>query len=106
MVHSFAAQISKKEVRINWVSCFLKRHQERITRKWTTRMDRVHHRADSESSYSQYFIVLKHKLEIYNILQENVYNMDEKGFMLGTRNRSLRIFNKASWKAGRIRKTL
>jgi hypothetical protein len=59
-------------------------------------MDRVRRRADSESSYSQYFTVLKHKLEKYNILPENVYNMDEKGFMLSTLNRSLRIFNKAS----------
>jgi hypothetical protein len=106
MVHSFAAQISKKEVGINWVSRFLKRHQDRIIPKWTTGMDCVHHKADPEGSYSQYFTVLKHKLEKYNILPENVYNMDEKGFMLSTLKRSLRIFSKASWKAGRIREAL
>jgi hypothetical protein len=106
MVHSFAAQISKKEVGINWVSRFLKRHQDRIIPKWTTGMDRVRHKADSEGSYSQYFTALKHKLEKYNILPENVYNMDEKGFMLGTLKRSFRIFSKASWKAGRIREAL
>jgi hypothetical protein len=69
-------------------------------------MNRVRHKADSEGFYSQYFTVLKHKLEKYNILPENVYNMDEKGFMLGTLKRSLRIFSKASWKAGRIREAL
>jgi hypothetical protein len=32
-----------------------------------------------------------------------MYNMDEKGFMLGTLKRSLRIFSKASWKAGKVK---
>jgi hypothetical protein len=35
-----------------------------------------------------------------------MYNMDEKGFMLGTLKRSLRIFSKASWKAGKVKEPL
>jgi hypothetical protein len=96
MVASFASQICKKEVGVNWVSCFLKRHQNKLSPKWTTRMDCVRHKADTEGSYSDYFTVLNHKLDKHKILSENMYNMDKKGFMLGTLKRSLCIFRKAS----------
>jgi hypothetical protein len=106
MVASFASQISKKEVGVNWVGRFLSRNQDRITPKWTTAIDRNRHKADSESSYSDYFTVLENKLEKYEILPKNVYNMDEKGFLLGHLKRSLRIFNKASWKSGKVKAPL
>jgi hypothetical protein len=34
------------------------------------------------------------KTQEYNILPGNTYNMDEKGFMIGTTGRSKRIFSK------------
>jgi hypothetical protein len=40
-------------------------------------------------------------MDKHKILSENMYNMDEKGFMLGSLKRSLRIFSKASWKLGK-----
>jgi hypothetical protein len=106
MVASFASQICKKEVGVNWVSCFLKHYQDKLSSKWTTGMNRVQHKADTEDSYSDYFTVLNHKLDKHRILSENMYNMDEKGFMLGTLKRSLRIFSKASWKAGKVKEAL
>jgi hypothetical protein len=106
MVASFASQISKKEVGVNWVSRFLKRHQDKLSPKWTTGMDCVRHKADTEGSYSDYFTVLNHKLDKHKILSENMYNMDEKAFMLGTLKRSLRIFSKASWKARKVKEAL
>jgi hypothetical protein len=69
-------------------------------------MDRVRHKADTEGSYSDYFTVLNHKLDKHKILSENMYSMDEKGFMLGTLKRSLRISSKASWKAGKVKEAL
>jgi hypothetical protein len=50
MVASFASQICKKEVGVNWVSRFLKRHQDKLSPKWTTGMDRVRYKADTEGS--------------------------------------------------------
>jgi hypothetical protein len=69
-------------------------------------MDRVSHKTDTEGFYSDYFTVLNLKLDKHQILSENMYNMDEKGFMLGTLKRSLRIFSKASWKAGKVKEAL
>jgi hypothetical protein len=96
IVASFASQICKKEVGMNWVSRFLKRHQNKLSPKWTTGIDQVQHKADTEGSYSDYFTILNHKLDKYKILPKSMYNMDEKGFMLGISKRSLRIFSKAS----------
>jgi hypothetical protein len=33
----------------------------------------------------------------YEVLPENMYNMDEKGFMIGVTGRSKRIFSKTAW---------
>jgi hypothetical protein len=63
MVASFASQICKKEVRVNWVLRFLKCHQNKLSPKWATRMDHVRHKADTEGFYSGYFTVLNHKLD-------------------------------------------
>jgi hypothetical protein len=41
MVASFASQICKKEVGVNWVSRFLKCHQDKLSPKWTIEMDHV-----------------------------------------------------------------
>jgi hypothetical protein len=33
----------------------------------------------------------------YKVLPENLYNMDEKGSMIGVTGRSKRIFSRATW---------
>jgi hypothetical protein len=48
---------------VNWVSHFLKRHQDKVLSIWTTGMDHVWLKADTEGFYSNYFIVLSHKLD-------------------------------------------
>jgi hypothetical protein len=106
MVASFASQICKKEVEMNWVSRFLKHHQDKLLLKWTTEMDCVQHKADTEGSYSDYFTLLNHKFDKYKVLPKNMYNMNEKGFMLGILKGSLCIFSKASWKAEKVKEAL
>jgi hypothetical protein len=44
-----------------------------------------------------YFDLIHGKTEKYEILPENTYNMDEKGFMIGVTGRSKRIFSRATW---------
>jgi hypothetical protein len=57
-------------------------------------MDSVRHNADSESKYNLYFDLLYQKMEEYQVEPQNIYNMDEKGFLIGITGRSKRIFNK------------
>jgi hypothetical protein len=42
----------------------------------------------------------------YNVDAENIYNMDEKGFLIGTTARSKRVFSKAIWQRGQVRAAL
>jgi hypothetical protein len=44
-----------------------------------------------------YFDLLHQKMRQYEIEPENTYNMDEKGFLIGTTSRSKRVFSRAIW---------
>jgi hypothetical protein len=59
-------------------------------------MDYGRHQADSEVKYKLYFNLLYRKIEEYEVLPENTYNMDEKGFMIRVTRRSKRIFSRAT----------
>ncbi|KAH5705386.1 hypothetical protein HBI18_254730 [Parastagonospora nodorum] len=44
-------------------------------------------------------------MEQYNVLPQNSYNMDEKGFMIGSIGRSKRVFSKATLEKKRVQAT-
>jgi hypothetical protein len=54
----------------------------------------VCHQADSGEKYKQYFDLLHQKIAEYKVLPENMYNMDEKGFMMGVISRMKRCFDR------------
>ena len=60
-------------------------------------MDRVRQQADSGDTYRQFFQLLSGKIEEYDIEPSHMYNMDEKGFIIGIIGRNKRIFTKAMW---------
>src|SRR5688572_14931604 len=60
-------------------------------------MDRNRHQADTEHSYRQYFELLHTKIHQYNVEPRNIYNMDEKGFLIGVTSRTKRVFSKQLW---------
>jgi hypothetical protein len=43
------------------------------------------------------------KISQYDIKPHNIYNMDEKGFMLGVLIRSKRVFSRRLYKKGKIK---
>jgi hypothetical protein len=61
-------------------------------------METVRHEADSGDKYSLYFQLLHLKIEEHEVLPENTYNMDEKGFMIGVVGRSKRVFDKVLYR--------
>jgi hypothetical protein len=44
---------------------------------------------------SQYFTIMRQKMEQYNIQPQNYYNIDEKGFLIGYLQKVRKIFPKA-----------
>lgn len=69
-------------------------------------MDRQRHKADSVGKYELYFQILKEKINRFKIQTRLMYNMDEKGFMIGVLGRSKRIFDKDAWRAKRVRSAI
>jgi hypothetical protein len=57
-------------------------------------MDRKRHQAGSGAKYSFYFKLLHDKMKEYNVEPTHIFNMDEKGFLLGVTGRSKRVFDK------------
>lgn len=103
MVKNFASKLARKDVSYSWVTRFYARQQKDLTSRWSSAMDAVRHKADNSERYSRYFDYLYAKMKEYNVLPEQVYNMDEKGFAIGQLNKSKRVFSKRHYESGRSR---
>jgi hypothetical protein len=69
-------------------------------------MDSNRHKADLYKKYKLYFNLLHSKMQEYQVEAENVNNIDEKGFMIGTIGRSNRVFSKQSWDTKSVRQAI
>jgi hypothetical protein len=54
-------------------------------------MDYTCHQADSEARYKLYFDLVHSKMEEYDVLPGNTYNMDEKDSMIGQTERNKKV---------------
>jgi hypothetical protein len=95
MIRNFASSLAGREVSESWVTCFINRNPTYLISRWQTGMDCERHKADSEVKYSLYFKFLHDKMKEYNIDARQIYNMDEKGFMIRVTGRSKRVLDKA-----------
>ena len=102
IVASWAAVICSLVPRKNWTAGFTARHKDSLACKYLNTIDLERHKADSESSYRQYFTVLKQKIDQYNIQPYNCYNMDEKGFLIRQLYKVKRIFLRALMKQQKL----
>jgi hypothetical protein len=110
LVRNWASEIAEKPIGESWVGGFLHRHQDELIAKWTKGMDRDRHQADSwhkhKHKHKRYFDFWHAKMEQYLIEPRHMYNMDEKGLMLGITNRSKRVFTRRMWEKGELRSVL
>ncbi len=87
----------------NWADRFLKRHKDLLISKWTTGIDSKRYKADSYTKYSSYFSLLESNFEKFSVEPRHIYNMDEKGFLLGIGGRSKRVFSRRMYEQGKLR---
>jgi hypothetical protein len=106
LVAQKASLLAGEEVGNGWVYRFLHRHQDDLVYKKATPMERLRAQADSWWKYNDYFTYTKSKVEEYQVLPENTYNMDETGVALGMMHPSKRIFSRSEWERGRVRATI
>ena len=106
MIRNFATPLAGKEPSDTWVSDLLRRHTDRLLTAWTTPMEAGRHQADSYEKYRCYFDLVHSKMAQYELLPENTYNMDEKGFAIGVTGRSKRIFDKVLYGKKQFKQSL
>jgi uncharacterized protein YoaH (UPF0181 family) len=94
MVRNFAEEIAGKRPGNSWSQRFCTRHTDVLSRGYLNTIDAQRKGADMRASYEYYFTLLKQKIAQYDVVAANTYNMDEKGFSLGTIGKHHRIFNK------------
>jgi hypothetical protein len=75
------------EIGTTWLRGFFDRHPE-ISAKYAVKLDLVRALAGQPGPIRRYFELLGKLLKKYGFKKENMYNMDEKGFMLGMGNRA------------------
>ncbi|KAL5585824.1 hypothetical protein FOVSG1_013516 [Fusarium oxysporum f. sp. vasinfectum] len=102
MIRNFAQDIAKIEVGKNWPYSFVQRHRNEIDCTWFDGFDIARKRADNASRYRAYFDLIREKIDKYDILPQNTYNMDEKGFLLGVINRTKRVFDVNAKRQGKL----
>ncbi|KJZ70519.1 hypothetical protein HIM_10105 [Hirsutella minnesotensis 3608] len=102
MIKSFAQDIAKIEVGKDWPYSFVRRNSDELGCTWFVGFDIARKRADIASRYRAYYELIREKIEKYNILPCNTYNVDEKGFLLGIINRTKRVFSVRAKKQGKL----
>lgn len=77
-----AGAISGQQIGESWPKRFLKRHPD-LKMKKTTGLEKARANALNQFAVNKFFDMLTDVIKEYNILPENLYNMDEKGVQLG-----------------------
>jgi hypothetical protein len=102
IVANVAHQLCGKTPSKNWVTRFVARHKDQLDARYLNTLDLARHKADSKASYEYYFDILSARIKKYDILPENMYNMDEKGFLIGRLQKTQRVFTKDLYKQGKL----
>lgn len=105
-IRPFVKALSGKGPGQGWLRRFLRRHHTEIHYTRTEALDPKRARAFNRPVVNHYFETLKNVREKFNIPDENVYNMDEKGCQLGGGRKGRRrkyLFGRSSKARYRIR---
>jgi hypothetical protein len=65
-------------------------------------MDRNRVKADNKDNYCHYFEFLHARIQQYNVEPRHIYDMDEKGFLIGITSRQKRVFSRKLWEQKRL----
>ena len=103
MVRNLAARIVGKQPGNHWTGRWLADYKNELKSGYLPLINIARKKANSALYYSLYFKLLSRKIAKYNIQPENIYNMDEKGFLIGFLIKLRRIFSKKAFNKGKIK---
>jgi hypothetical protein len=96
MVHTFVHDISGRYPGKSWMGRFLSRWKNDLESRYLRPFDVARQKADNYDEYKAYFDLIEQKIEQYSVQPANIYNMDEKGFLIGFLSKAKRVFTKAA----------
>jgi len=102
MVNHFAFDIVQQQPGVNWCRRFCERWSAQLDSRYLKPLDAARKKVDSISEYKAYFELVRRKIEQYEVLPANTYNMDEKGFLVGFLTKAKRIFSKQAFESKRL----
>ncbi|KAJ6256465.1 hypothetical protein Dda_8327 [Drechslerella dactyloides] len=82
LLRSMASQLGGCKIRKNWVTRFLKRHPE-LTTVRSRMLEDKRGKANDIKAIIEWFTLFNCLVRKHKILPQNIWNMDEKGFMIG-----------------------
>jgi hypothetical protein len=102
MLRNFAYDIAQKEPGKNWSHRFCQRWSDTLQSRYLKPIDNSRKKAESFEAFEYWFSLIASKIEQYGIEAQNIYNMDEKGFLIGSLTKAKRIFTKQWFENQRI----
>jgi hypothetical protein len=119
ILKNIAESIAKTSLGPNWVARFCKRHHTRLASIYLRTIDHKRKLADNSQHFEHFFSLvcvplvhvhctnsipsqLQEKLQKYDIQAQNIYNVDEKGFLLGFSRTKKRVVSIEGLKRKRI----
>ena len=102
-VRVFASNICGKLPGKKWATKFVERHKDSITSQYLVGFDITRKRADNYWLINKYFELVEDKMNKYKYPPHNIYNMDEKGFMIGIIQKTKRIFTRSWQEQGKLK---
>ncbi|RDL32578.1 uncharacterized protein BP5553_09034 [Venustampulla echinocandica] len=98
IVRNLAEEIIKDYVNKNWASTFVRRHRDELKSVYLRNIDNQRRKAEYLPLFEFFFKLLYDKMEEHNITADNLYNWDEKGFLIGVGKIYRRIMTRQdSW---------
>jgi len=83
ILENIVVELVRKPVGGRWIERFIKRYENELASVYLRSIDQSRHIADNSTYFEHYFTLLQEKIEKYHIKPSNIYNFDEKGFLLG-----------------------
>jgi hypothetical protein len=82
MANLLLSDRKSESIGLNWVSRFIKRHDE-LTSKYTRKYDYQRAKCEDPEIIQQWFKLVQNTISKYGILEQDIYNINETGFQMG-----------------------
>lgn len=103
IVKNLAEEIRGCAIGKNWTASFVKRHKDELKSLYLKSIDNKRVKSEYPPSYELFYQLLQEAIEDYLITPDNIWNVDEKGFLIGIASKVRRIMTREAYERGRVR---